>query len=127
MEEAGAKKFFMGNEISDHPLLNLDLSISTSSLRPSSNEESTRCELKRRQSEEQVRVVTLENAYAERVREMTRRELELAEKDFARSRLIWERAREEMEKVERMKEIATRVNSSCLEITCHNCHQRFHP
>ncbi|KAG6517618.1 protein indeterminate-domain 16-like [Zingiber officinale] len=126
MEEAGAKKFFTGNEISDRPLLNLDLSISTSSLRPSSNEESVRCELKR-QSEEQIRVATLENAYAERVREMTRRELELAEKDFARARLIWERAREEMEKVERMKEIAGRVNSSCLEITCHNCHQRFHP
>ncbi|KAG6520052.1 protein indeterminate-domain 16-like [Zingiber officinale] len=126
MEEAGAEKFFTGNEISDRPLLNLDLSISTSSLRPSSNEESVRCELKR-QSEEQIRVATLENAYAERVREMTRRELELAEQDFARARLIWERAREEMEKVERMKEIASRVNSSCLEISCHNCHQRFHP
>lgn len=122
MEEAGAKKLFTGNEISDHPLLNLNLSISNSSLRPSSNEESARYELKQH-SEEQVRVATLDNAYAERVREMTRRELELAEKDFALARLIWERAREEMEKVERMKEIAT----SCLEITCHNCQRRFHP
>ncbi|KAF0924995.1 hypothetical protein E2562_015058 [Oryza meyeriana var. granulata] len=67
-----------------------------------------------------------------RVREMARLELELAEKEFARARMIWERAREEVERVERMKEIAARrlgsaASAAALEITCHACMQRFHP
>lgn len=77
---------------------------------------------------EQVRLAALERAYAERMRELTRRELELAEKEFTRARLVWERAREELEKVERMKMVATRrISSTCIEITCQACHQHFLP
>ncbi|KAH0450844.1 hypothetical protein IEQ34_021536 [Dendrobium chrysotoxum] len=77
---------------------------------------------------EQVRLATLERAYAERMKELTRRELELAEKEFTRARLVWERAREELEKVERMKMVATRrISSTCIEITCQACHQHFLP
>lgn len=125
------KKSSIGNNASNHPLVDLNLSMSFSVL-DSSCEESNRCKKRKKalqqQAAEQIRVAAAENAYAERMRELTRRELELAERDFARARAIWERAKEEMAKVERMKEIATgRINSTCLEITCHNCHQRFRP
>ena len=80
------------------------------------------------QAAEQVRLAAAEKAYAEQVRELTRKEMEMAEKEFARARLLWERAREEIDKVERMKENAMRmVGSTCAEITCQACRQRFRP
>ncbi|KAF5476549.1 hypothetical protein F2P56_003293 [Juglans regia] len=78
------------------------------------------------QAAEQVRLAGIEKAYAERVRELTRREMELAQSEFARARHLWERAREEVERAERMKERATRqIDSTCMEITCQSCRQRF--
>ncbi|MCI77749.1 hypothetical protein A2U01_0099019 [Trifolium medium] len=54
--------------------------------------------------------------------------MEMAQSEFARARQMWERAREEVERAERIKERATRqVDSSCMEITCHSCRQRFRP
>ncbi|XP_043725270.1 protein indeterminate-domain 16 [Telopea speciosissima] len=80
------------------------------------------------QAAEQIRLAAIEKAYAERVRELTRREMELAQSDFARARQIWERAQVAVEKAERMKEKATRHrDSTCMEITCHACRQRFRP
>ncbi|XP_061364223.1 zinc finger protein SHOOT GRAVITROPISM 5 [Gastrolobium bilobum] len=80
------------------------------------------------QAAEQIRLAAMEKAYAERVRELTRREMEMAQSEFARARQMWERAREEVERAERMKERATRqVDSTCMEITCHSCRQRFRP
>ncbi|KAI0492816.1 hypothetical protein KFK09_027092 [Dendrobium nobile] len=77
---------------------------------------------------EQVRLAKLERAYAEHMKELTRRELELAEKDFTRARLVWERAKEELEKVEKMKMVATRrLSTTCIELTCQACHQHFLP
>ncbi|OVA17490.1 hypothetical protein BVC80_1837g314 [Macleaya cordata] len=78
------------------------------------------------QAAEQIRLAALENAYAERVRELTRREMELAQSEFSRARHMWERAREDVEKAERLKEKATRrIDSTCMEITCQSCRQRF--
>ncbi|XP_048228531.1 zinc finger protein SHOOT GRAVITROPISM 5 [Ricinus communis] len=80
------------------------------------------------QAAEQIRLAAIEKAYAERVRELTRREMELAQSEFARARHMWQRAREEAEKAERMKERATRqIDSTCMEITCQSCRQRFKP
>ncbi|XP_062185873.1 protein indeterminate-domain 16-like [Phragmites australis] len=87
----------------------------------------------KQQAAEQARMASAERAYAERVRELARRELELAEREFARARAIWESAREEVKRVERMKQIAARrlvgsaSSAAALEITCHACMQRFHP
>lgn len=80
------------------------------------------------QAAEQIRLAAMEKAYAERVRELTKREMELAQTEFARARHMWERAREEVERAERMKERATRqIDSTCMEITCQSCRQRFKP
>ncbi|EXB98029.1 hypothetical protein L484_005518 [Morus notabilis] len=88
------------------------------------------------QAAEQIRLAAMEKAYAERVRELTRREMELAQSEFARARHVWERAREEVERAERMKERATTATattttttsgSTCMEITCQSCRQRFRP
>ncbi|KAJ6970769.1 hypothetical protein NC653_035141 [Populus alba x Populus x berolinensis] len=80
------------------------------------------------QAAEQIKLAAIEKAYAERVRDLTRREMELAQSEFARARHMWQRAREEVEKAERMKEKATRqIDSTCMEITCQSCRQRFKP
>lgn len=86
-----------------------------------------RCvEALKRHTAEQIRQAAVEKAYAEQVRELSRREMELAESDFARARSMWEQAREEVERVERMKEKATRrVDPTCMEITCQSCRHRF--
>ncbi|EEF51784.1 nucleic acid binding protein, putative [Ricinus communis] len=124
------------------PSLDLQLSISLSPIQAPSNcvltgpicdfsdgKVDTGCvEALKWQAAEQIRLAAIEKAYAERVRELTRREMELAQSEFARARHMWQRAREEAEKAERMKERATRqIDSTCMEITCQSCRQRFKP
>ncbi|XAR50333.1 hypothetical protein NMG60_11004625 [Bertholletia excelsa] len=114
----------------DSPSLDLQLSISVRPIKTSSSTEhgGGRVEALRWQAAEQVRLAAMEKAYAERVRELSRREMELAQSEFARARQMWERAREEVEKAERMKERATRQgDSTCMEITCQSCRQKFRP
>ncbi|PSR96770.1 Protein SHOOT GRAVITROPISM like [Actinidia chinensis var. chinensis] len=80
------------------------------------------------QAAEQIHLATVEKAYAEHVRELSRREMELAQSEFVRARHMWERAREEVDKAERMKERATHgINSTSMEITCQSCRQKFRP
>ncbi|KAG2311450.1 hypothetical protein Bca4012_025943 [Brassica carinata] len=80
------------------------------------------------QAAEQIRLAAIEKAYAERVRELTRREMEIAQAEFARARVMWQKAREEVERAERLKERSmTKIDTTCLEITCHSCRQRFRP
>ncbi|KAL4297489.1 hypothetical protein GQ457_12G006530 [Hibiscus cannabinus] len=76
------------------------------------------------QAAEQIRLAAIEKAYAERVRELTKREMEMAQSEFARAKHVWQRAKEQVERAEKMKERAT---SSCMEITCQSCRQRFRP
>ncbi|KAI4343608.1 hypothetical protein L6164_010941 [Bauhinia variegata] len=115
------------------PSLDLQLSISVRPIRPSSEcvlmqHEVSCLEGLKWQAAEQIRLAAMEKAYAERVRELTRREMELAQSEFTRARQMWERAREEVERAERMKERATsQVDSTCMEITCQSCRQRFRP
>ncbi|KAI4341341.1 hypothetical protein MLD38_026075 [Melastoma candidum] len=83
------------------------------------------------QSAELIRVSAIEKAYTERVRELTRQEVGLAQTEFTCARHIWEKAREDLEKARRAKDRATRqVDSSStsgMEITCQSCRQRFRP
>ncbi|KAK6924662.1 hypothetical protein RJ641_008988 [Dillenia turbinata] len=127
----------MSGDPFEGPSLDLQLSISLRPIRSSQGSirnhddlkpETSSVEALQWEAAEQIRLAAMEKAYAERVRELTRREMELAQSEFARARLLWERAREEVEKAERMKERATRqIDSSCMEITCHACRQRFRP
>ncbi|KAJ0972534.1 hypothetical protein J5N97_020493 [Dioscorea zingiberensis] len=114
----------------ESPVIDLNLTISTGTVQTPPDEKVTRrirnVQVLKQQTAEQIRLAAVEKAYAERVRELTRRELELAEEEFTRARLVWEQAREEVEKAERMKELATRrIGSTCMEMTCQACRQRF--
>ncbi|OVA09537.1 hypothetical protein BVC80_9101g59 [Macleaya cordata] len=132
----------------DGPPLDLQLSISLRPIRPPPPPTPADCVLPRPlpehgnmkidftssievlkwQAAEQIRLAAVEKAYAERVKELTRREMELAQSEFARARQMWERARQEVEKAERLKERAARhIDSTCMEITCQVCRQRFRP
>jgi hypothetical protein len=120
---------------SDHPHLDLSLSISTGPPpEPVVGDQNTKAaddvQALKRQTAEQARTASAERAYAERVTELARRELELAEREFARAWAIWERARGEVEKVECMKAAAARRiavvgPAAAFEITCHACMHRF--
>ncbi|GJU58346.1 protein indeterminate-domain 16 [Tanacetum coccineum] len=109
------------------PSLELQLSISTSfDCRDAKTDNNGRIEALKWQAADQIRIAKMEKAYAERVREMTKREMELAQSEFSRARHMWERARDEVERVEKMKERATRrIDSTCMEITCQACRQKF--
>ncbi|XP_031091306.1 zinc finger protein SHOOT GRAVITROPISM 5 isoform X1 [Ipomoea triloba] len=118
------------------PSLDLQLSISVRPLKPPPDRaykdaakfDAGYVEALRWQAAEQIRLAAMEKAYAERVRELTRREIEMAQSEFARARSMWERAREEVKKAEQLKERATRrIDSTCMEITCHSCCQKFRP
>ncbi|GLT49998.1 hypothetical protein SLA2020_235150 [Shorea laevis] len=116
------------------PSLDLQLSISLEPMQPqqncviSSSMRADAVEALKWQAAEQIRLAAIEKAYAERVRELTKREMELAQSEFSRARNMWQRVREEVEKAERMKEMATRqIDSTCMEITCQSCRQRFRP
>ncbi|PSS07669.1 Protein SHOOT GRAVITROPISM like [Actinidia chinensis var. chinensis] len=111
----------------DGPSLDLQLSISVRPIRPPPDFIGG-VEALKWEAAEQIRLAAIEKAYAERVRELTRREMDLAQSEFARARHMWERAREEVDKAERMKEMATRrVDSTSMEITCQSCRQKFRP
>ncbi|KMZ76211.1 C2H2-like zinc fingerprotein [Zostera marina] len=113
-----------------HPSLDLNLSVGATlnSFNHATKEVvlSKNIQALRWHAAEQIRQATLEKAYVERVKELTRREVEMAQEEFARARLVWERTREEVQNVERMKEMATqRVSSTSTEITCRTCRRRF--
>lgn len=126
-DPTGAYKpsLLMTKDQTDQPQLDLSLSMSIMPPLPTASNMKSVQVLKQHVAE-QVRVAAMERTYAERMRELARRELEQSEKEFARARMIWERAQEEVEKVESMKMIATRrISSTCIEITCQNCRQHF--
>lgn len=78
------------------------------------------------QATEQTRLAALEKEYVEHLRDVTRREMEMAQSEFSRARVMWERAREEMEQAEKLKRKAMRwINPSCMEITCQSCRKKF--
>ncbi|CAK9170281.1 unnamed protein product [Ilex paraguariensis] len=106
------------------PSVDLQLSMSLRPMKPPSD-----CvEALKWQAAEQIRLAAVEKSYAERVRELTRREMEMAQSEFARARYVWERAREDFEKAEKMKERASRrIDSTCIEISCQSCRQKFRP
>ncbi|KAK9117559.1 hypothetical protein Sjap_016506 [Stephania japonica] len=88
----------------------------------------SRIEALRWHSAEQIRLAAIEKAYAEQIRELTKREMELAQSEFVRARLIWKKVQEDVENAERQKARAThQIDSSCMEITCQACQQRFRP
>ncbi|KAK1281517.1 hypothetical protein QJS10_CPB22g00637 [Acorus calamus] len=108
------------------PTLDLHLSISFRSPQPPPSSPPLQIEALRRQASEQMRLAEAEKAYAGRVRELAKREAAAAEAEFEKARAVWEAAREAAERVEWVKEKASRrTSSACIEITCHACRQRF--
>lgn len=74
----------------------------------------------------EVKIAALESIYVEHVKEMTRREMEMAQSD-TRARQLWEQAHEEVVKAEKIKERAIGCMNSGIEISCHACRKKFRP
>ncbi|XP_044465569.1 zinc finger protein SHOOT GRAVITROPISM 5-like [Mangifera indica] len=78
------------------------------------------------QAREELRMAMAEKAYAEEAREAAKRQIELAEQEFANAKRIRQQAQTQLEKAQTLKEHAIKqINSTMLNITCHNCQQQF--
>ncbi|KAK1377336.1 zinc finger protein SHOOT GRAVITROPISM 5 [Heracleum sosnowskyi] len=112
--ELSSYKKYQSNNNYEQPSLDLQLSVPDG------------LETLKWQATEQTRLAALEKAYVERVRDLTRRELEMAQSEFSRARLMWERAREEVEQAEKLKHKSMRwISPTCMEITCQSCRKKF--
>ncbi|XP_076897398.1 uncharacterized protein LOC143550669 [Bidens hawaiensis] len=92
------------------PSLDLQLSISLRPIQPQTDQscregkgQNGQIEVLKWQTADQIRIATMEKAYAERVREMMKREMELAQSEFSCARHMWERAREEVREWRRLR------------------------
>ncbi|GFY95355.1 indeterminate(ID)-domain 14 [Actinidia rufa] len=67
-----------------------------------------------------------EKGYAEEVRREAKRQIELAEQEFANAKRIRQQAQAELDKAKALKDHATKqISSTILQITCHACKQQF--
>lgn len=77
-------------------------------------------------SEELVKLAMAEKAYAEEARREAKRQIEIAEMEFANAKRIRQQAQAELEKAQLLREQATkRISSTILQITCQACKQQF--
>ncbi|KAE8721757.1 TITAN-like protein-like [Hibiscus syriacus] len=77
----------------------LDLQLSISEGRPSKSKGGV--QWLRWQAAEQIRLAAIEKAYAERLRELTKREMEMAQSEFARANHLWQTEKEDAERAEK--------------------------
>lgn len=92
----------------------------------STNSSGTSIETLKWQAAEQIWLAAIEKAYAERMRELSRREMELAQNEFSHATILREKAKEELDQAQKLKERSTSTTTT-MEITCHSCSQKFRP
>lgn len=67
-----------------------------------------------------------EKAYAEQARQEAKKQIELAEQEFASAKKIRQRAQAELNKAQVLKDHAIKkINSNILQITCQSCKRHF--
>ncbi|GAB4850616.1 hypothetical protein Ancab_029925 [Ancistrocladus abbreviatus] len=77
-------------------------------------------------TEQLLKLVMAEKAYAEEARREAKRQIELAEREFENAKKIRQQAQAELDKAQVLKEHAVKkISSTLLQITCHACKQQF--
>ncbi|KAJ4840124.1 hypothetical protein Tsubulata_039259 [Turnera subulata] len=77
-------------------------------------------------ADQQLMLAMVEKKYAEEARLAAKRQIEMAELEFANAKNIRQRARAELEKAQVLREEATkRMSSTMLQITCQACKAQF--
>lgn len=77
-------------------------------------------------AQEQYRAAVTEKAYAEVARGQAKRQIEVAEQQFANAKRIRQQALGELEKAQALKEHAIKqMNAIVLQITCSSCKLKF--
>lgn len=75
----------------------------------------------------QLELAIAEKAYADEARREAKRQIEIAEVEFANAKMIRQQAQAELEKARILKEEASRkMSSTIMEITCQTCRLHFH-
>ncbi|KAE8676158.1 Protein SHOOT GRAVITROPISM 5 [Hibiscus syriacus] len=78
------------------------------------------------QAPQQLRLEMEEKTYAEEGRREAKRQIDIAEQEFAKAKRIRQQARSELQKAQALKDHAIKqINSTILQITCHACKQQF--
>lgn len=105
----------------DHSTTQLQLSIGSSEIGDKAASRGSSTTSEKGSAEEQLRI-----AVAEKARQVARRQMELAEQEFANAKRIRQQAQAELEKAQALKEHATKqMNSTIMQITCHSCKHKF--
>ncbi|XP_011021714.1 PREDICTED: protein SHOOT GRAVITROPISM 5-like isoform X1 [Populus euphratica] len=75
---------------------------------------------------EQLRLAVTEKAYAEEARHHAKRQIEMAELEFANAKRIRQQAQAELEKAQVLREQATKkISSTIMQVTCQACKLQF--
>ncbi|KAI3752385.1 hypothetical protein L2E82_24391 [Cichorium intybus] len=78
------------------------------------------------QKEQEMKMALAEQAFAEDARQLTKKQIEMAEMEFENAKRIRQQAQVELERAKILREQATKkISSTMLEITCYSCRQRF--
>jgi hypothetical protein len=76
---------------------------------------------------EELKLSMAEKAYAEEARREAKRQIEMAELEFANAKRIRQQAQAELQKAQLLKEQSTKkISSAIMQITCPSCKQHFH-
>ncbi|GAB2292803.1 hypothetical protein Dimus_027037 [Dionaea muscipula] len=81
--------------------------------------------------EQLLKVAMAEKAYAEAARREAKRQIQLAESEFARAKKMRQQAQAELDRAQALKEqtvkkISSTTTATLLQITCHACKQHYH-
>ncbi|KAJ7942777.1 Zinc finger protein SHOOT GRAVITROPISM 5 [Quillaja saponaria] len=75
---------------------------------------------------EEMKLAMAEKVYAEEARREAKRQIEIAELEFANAKRIRKQAQDELEKAQALKQQATKkISSTIMQITCQACKQHF--
>ncbi|KAL7599339.1 hypothetical protein Lser_V15G22191 [Lactuca serriola] len=76
--------------------------------------------------EKKMNMAMTEKAFADESRQQAKRQIQMAELEFANAKRIRQQAQGELERAKRQQEqVAKKINLTILEVTCHSCKQRF--
>ncbi|KAK9051185.1 hypothetical protein SSX86_027811 [Deinandra increscens subsp. villosa] len=113
---------------------NLELQLLPSSSLYERNNEDNRTSLKLsigsgigfQKEDEKMKMVMVEKEYAEEARQQAKRQIQIAELEFANAKQIRKQAQAELERAKLLREQATKkISLTISEITCCSCKQRF--
>ncbi|KAE8710119.1 protein BASIC PENTACYSTEINE2-like [Hibiscus syriacus] len=104
----------------------LKLSIGSSEKNAGSSETTLEATRLKELTSGQLKLAMAEKAYAEKARQEAKRQIDMAELEFASAKRIRQQAASELEKAQALKDQATKkISATIMQITCQTCKHQF--